>query len=314
MRNRQMRFYLHWTLVFLSAPIIAFVAVEVLLNLYVNYIAQRHQLFRPDPKAGWINIPNLDTTRTNSAHREWRIITDHNGHRMISQSSRPGNSIFILGDSLAFGEGVDIEDRFDVKMQPALPGKRIINTGTMGYGTDQEYVVFRKWKDRMKAGDTILILLNESDYFDVLRRRFAGRAKPYFEVVGNSYVLRPPEFGFWERWSDRSIVASIIARTIEPTISESLDLRQSIEMISYALARIRREAPAGVKIVLAHQGTRAFLSPKLGLASTIFCGSADHCIDLDGPLASDPAHLLPDGHWSSSGHTAVAEALVVSLR
>ena len=184
----------------------------------------------------------------------------------------------------------------------------------MGYGTDQEYVTFLKWKHLMKSGDIILILLNASDYFDVLRRSFAGRAKPYFELVGNSYVLRSPQLGFWERWSNQSIVASIMARIIAPTISESLDPRQAIEIIRYALARIRLEAPAGVKIVLAHQGTREFLSPQLGLTSTIFCSNADHCIDLDGALASHPGHLLPDGHWSSSGHASVAEALIGSLQ
>jgi len=44
----------------------------------------------------------------------------------------------ILGDSLSFGEGIDIKDRFDVRMLSFLPATRVINTGTMGYGTDQE--------------------------------------------------------------------------------------------------------------------------------------------------------------------------------
>jgi hypothetical protein len=87
----------------------------------------------------------------------------------------------VLGDSLAFGEGVEIKDRFDVKLRSALPGTRIINTGTMGYGTDQEYLVFQNWKHLLEPGDVVLIVLNESDYFDVLRRRFLGRAKPYVE-------------------------------------------------------------------------------------------------------------------------------------
>jgi hypothetical protein len=65
---------------------------------------------------------------------------------------------------------------------------------------------------------------------------------------------------------------------------------------------------------LAHHGTRGFLRPKLGLSSTIFCQFADACIDLDDVLAADPVHLLPDGHWSASGHAAVAQALLNALR
>jgi hypothetical protein len=220
----------------------------------------------------------------------------------------------ILGDSLSFGEGVDIKDRFDVKMLSSLPGMRVINTGTMGYGTDQEYMAFRNWKHLLESGDTVLIVLNESDYFDVLRRRFFGRAKPYVEKVDGSYVLRPPSIDRWERWSNWSLVASVVARLMEPTAGESLDPSQSIEIIRFILGRIREEVPRGVRVVLAHQGTRDFLEPKLGLSSTIFCEFADGCIDLDDALTADPIHLLPDGHWSASGHTAVAQVLLKALR
>jgi hypothetical protein len=69
-----------------------------------------------------------------------------------------------------------------------------------------------------------------------------------------------------------------------------------------------------VKVVLAHQGTQDFLRPKLGLSSTIFCKFVDVCIDLDDALAASPDHLLPDGHWSASGHLAVAQTLLKALQ
>jgi hypothetical protein len=132
--------------------------------------------------------------------------------------------------------------------------------------------------------------------------------------VDGSYVLRPPRIGLWERWSDWSRVASVVARFNEPTASESLDPSQSIEIIRFILGRIREEVPRGARVVLAHQGTRDFLGPTLGLSSTIFCKFANVCIDLDDVLGTDPAHLLPDGHWSASGHAAVAQALLKALR
>src|SRR5262249_25095222 len=157
----------------------------------------------------------------------------------------------------------------DVKMLSSLPGTHVINTGTMGYGTDQEYMAFRSWKHLLESGDAVLIVLNQSDYFDVLRRRFVGRAKPYFEKVEGSYVLRQPAIGLWERWSNWSLVASVVGRLIEPADPESLDPGQSIEIIRFILGQIREEVPRGVRVVLAHQGTRDFLRPKLGLSSTI---------------------------------------------
>jgi hypothetical protein len=166
----------------------------------------------------------------------------------------------------------------------------------------------------LESGDTVVIVLNQSDYFDVLRRRFFGRAKPYFEMADGSFILRPPPIGLWERWSDWSRVASVVARFIEPADPASLDPSQSIEIIGFILGRIREEVPRGVRVVLAHQGTREFLAPKLGLSSTMFCQFADVCIDLDDVLLADPVHLLPDGHWSASGHAAVAQALLKGFR
>jgi hypothetical protein len=305
---------LHWTALLLVTLAVAPVAAEAALRLYVSYAPRSRRLFRSDSQTGWSNAPNLQTTRTNAAGEEWSISTDECGQRFIGQDSCATRRILILGDSLSFGEGIDVQDRFDVKILASLPGVRAINTGTMGYGTDQEYVAFRNWKHLLEPSDTVLIVLNESDYFDVLRRRFFGRAKPYFEKVDGSFVLRPPPIGVWERWSDWSLVARIIARFIEPTVAESLDPSQSIDIIRFILGRIREEVPRGVRVVLAHQGTRDFLGPKLGLSSTIFCEFADVCIDLDDALAADPVHLLPDGHWSASGHTAVAQVLLKALR
>jgi hypothetical protein len=305
---------LHWTALLVGVLAVAPFAAEAALRLYASYVTKRDRVFRSDAQTGWSNAPNLLTTRINAAGEEWTIRTDQNGQRLIAQDARAGRKILILGDSLSFGEGVDIRDRFDAKMLHSLPGTRVLNTGTMGYGTDQEYMAFRNWKHHLESGDTVLIVLNQSDYFDVLRRRFFGRAKPYAEKADGSYVLRQPSIGLWEGWSNWSLAAMVIARLTEPKAVESLDPSQSIEIIRFILGRIREEVPHGVRVVLAHQGTRDFLKPKLGLSSTIFCEFADVCIDLDDALAADPVHLLPDGHWSASGHAAVAQVLLKALR
>jgi hypothetical protein len=305
---------LHWTALLLAILVVTPVAAEAALRLYASYVTKRDHLFRSDAQTGWSSAPNLLTTRINAAGEEWSLRTDQNGQRIIAQNPRARRRILILGDSLSFGEGIDIKDRFDVKMLSSLPDASVINTGTGGYGTDQEYVAFRNWKLLLESGDTVLIVLNQSDYLDVLRRRYFGRAKPYFEKVDGSYVLRPPPIGLWERWSDSSVVASVVARLIEPTTTESIDPSQSIEIIRFILGRIHEEVPRGVRVVLGHQGTRDFLGPKLGLSSTMFCQFADVCIDLDDVLAADSVHLLPDRHWSASGHGAVAQALLKAVR
>jgi len=150
----------------------------------------------------------------------------------------------------------------------------------------------------LEPGDTVLILLNESDYFDVLRRRFVGRAKPYLERYHGSFVFRPPSIGPLERWSDWSLLVRVAARVFDRSssepASESLDPSQSIEIIDFILSRIREETPEGVGVILAHQGTRNFLGPKFSLSSTVFCQFAHVCIDLD----DDGRSCSSSSRWS----------------
>jgi hypothetical protein len=89
-------------------------------------------------------------------------------------------------------------------------------------------------------------------------------------------------------------VASVVARYIEPTASRA-DPGQSIEIIRFILGRIREEAPRGVKVVLAHQGTSDFLDRSSAFLDDILqiCGRLHRP---DDALAADPVHLLPDGH------------------
>jgi hypothetical protein len=307
-----------WIALFVGALATAPLAAEATLQVFARYLGKRDRLIRSDTETGWSNTPNLVTMQINAAGEQWSVETDQNGQRIIAQNLLARRRILILGDSLSFGEGVNVEDRFDVKMLPSLPGTLVINTGVMGYGTDQEYVAYRRWRHVLEPGDSVLIVLNQSDYFDVLRRRFFGRAKPYFEKVDGSFVLRPPSINPLERWSDRFLVARVAARFVvglgKESVRERLDPRRSIEIIRFVLGRIREETPRGVRVTLAHQGTRDFLLPKLSLSSTIFCQFADVCIDLDNVLTAEPAYLLPDGHWSASGHAAVARALVEAFR
>jgi hypothetical protein len=136
-----MRVPVHSTALLLGVLAVASLAVETALRLYASYVTKRDHLFRSDAQTGWSNAPNVLTTRINAAGEVWSIRTDQNGQRFIAQNPSARHRILILGDSLSFGEGIDIKDRFDVKMLSSLPSARVINTGTMGYGTDQEYVL-----------------------------------------------------------------------------------------------------------------------------------------------------------------------------
>ena len=127
---------LRWTALLFGLSA-ALLAAEAALQLYPSYVTKRDRLFRSDAQTGWSNAPNFLTTQINADGIEWSIRTDQYGQRLIAQNPRARHRILILGNSLSFGEGIELKDRFDVKMLYSLPDTRVINTGTMGYGTDK---------------------------------------------------------------------------------------------------------------------------------------------------------------------------------
>ncbi len=88
--------------------------------------------------------------------------------------------VLIVGDSFAFGEGVNIDDRFDLIIRRQNPAVSIVNVGVMGYGTDQQMIAARPYLRTLRADDILIVLTHQSDFFDILRRKFSGRSKPWF--------------------------------------------------------------------------------------------------------------------------------------
>lgn len=183
----------------------------------------------------------------------------------------------------------------------------------MGFGTEQEYVASKDWMRSLNAGDIILILFYQNDFYDVLRRRFALRAKPFFEKVGSEYVLHAPEIGLRDRLRDVSYIASLVGRAMEPLDSAMWDINEGVRIIRSTLTRIRRESPEGVKLALAHHGEGDALAAVSGVSGRIFCEHVDICVDLDSHLGGNSANFLPDRHWTKLGHAVVRLSLRKAL-
>jgi hypothetical protein len=73
----------------------------------------------------------------------------------------------------------------------------------------------------LQSGDTVLIVLNQSDYFDVLRRRFIGRAKPYFEKVDEKFWFCQPLARNCRTHQPNA--TAIISRVLSDAVSRSID-------------------------------------------------------------------------------------------
>jgi hypothetical protein len=284
-----------------------------MLQTYVAVIAKRGKLFDYDVETGWHTLPNLDLMRLNAANQEWLIKTDSAGLRTLSnQVAADRKNLLILGDSFAFGEGVMLEDRFDAYIKRAMPDVNIVNTGTPGYGTDQEYVLARKFLKSLHPEDVILVLLYVNDFYDVLRKEFVLRSKPYFVRDGNQWQLRNPEIGAFQRLRDRSYLIAVLGELYEALPASAWDFDAAKSIITHILERIADEKPRSVPVVLAYHGRLVGVPwpPNIGMSE--LCTHVAFCIDLD-PALDKKTDFLPDGHWTPSGHKSVGERLAVVL-
>ena len=296
--------------------VVGAVAMEAAAQVYAAQIARMGKLFAPHAEYGWLPLAGLDLVRRNSDGGMWHVVTDQEGIRGPA-AWQPGRDVhlLVLGDSFAFGEGVDLDERFDTLLQERFANLSVINLGVMGYGPDQELIRARRWTGDLRAGDIVLLLTYGNDFLDLARTTHSGRSKPWLERQGGVLIEHRPDIGLIERLRDRSYIFSLAARRFNTDLSGTFDARLEDSGALYrdwVLQETRPLLERGVRVVLAHHGDQVFELP-FDVAAMF----AEVCPALTGCLALDPASALRprdeiffnDGHWEAGGHRLAAEQI-----
>jgi hypothetical protein len=293
---------------------------EVLAQSWVRWGARRGKLFTVDLVLGWRPKGGLDLARRNANGDLWQVVTAPAGWRYGPTHPRsPRHHVLVLGDSYAFGEGVNVEDRFDEVIARSLAdsaGVEFVNRGVMGFGTDQQVLAGAPYLDSLSRGDVVLLVTYQNDMIDIQRQRFAGRAKPWFEPSGDSLVLHLPSITWKERLRDASYLAAVAFASRErpmESYTES-EWRRGIQLYE---AIVRRTAAAlerrGVLTLVAHHGD-SLLVHASGVAdpyASLATVRNVRALSLDSALSEcrGSTTFLRDGHWGAAGHACVARQL-----
>ncbi len=307
----------------------AFALAEIGARVYVYAIAEQGKLFEPDAALGWRPLPHLDLQRRNADGEPWQVRTNASGYRSATEVFDPGAArrLLVLGDSFVFGEGIDIEDRFDSLLARRFPDWSFVNQGVMGYGTDQQLIGARQLMAELGPGDVVLLVTYVNDIADLLRQEHSGRSKPWFELEAGELVEHEPELSSREVLRDRSYVLARIfqwlaegsAPLTPARIRYGGQLYRRLVLSETADARAR-----GVEVVIAYHGSPAILGPE-GAALDDAARAAVRraceapgvrCVALDpAPFGQDQAKLLQaDGHWAAGANRLVAEVLEEALK
>jgi hypothetical protein len=242
----------------------------------------------------------------------------------LSTKSPDTTTIVLAGDSFMFGYAVNIEDRVDTSLRSLLgPAYRVINTGTVAWGTLQETAYLR---DHFETFEPDIIVLafcgNDPDDDRVfLSRRVSFDAstfpgKALLRRYSHAFRLATHRFAAWRH--DRDVQrrlrgeskdageATLDPQTFKPRLPR--DLADSMCHLQQFHEDFLSFNPGGKVVLIATMPTDEAISAQLARLDN---GSSLRYLDLSGVAQTlgDGIRQPFDGHWSPAMHRAVAEQL-----
>ncbi len=164
---------------------------------------------------GWALRPNW--------HGEWKngktFSVNAAGYRgrALAEPRAGRRRVLILGDSIAFGAGVDDRETFAQRLQSVGSGFEVANLSVSGYGTDQELRQLEQEGFDLTPDAVVLNFCVFNDYVDNMLESYLhdeGTPKPY-------YVLRKGELELQDAHLQRSW-----------TMRLGMDLRERSHLVS----------------------------------------------------------------------------------
>jgi len=145
--------------------------------------SERGKFCRYHPSLGWEGLPSV------SADHAWadfrcRVTQNASGFRGpdIPLERSPGRRVVVLGDSFVWGFGAGDGSLFTDRLARRSKGAlEVVNLGVSGYGTDQEYLLWRSRGRLWKPDEVWVFVTPVTDLADVAASRRYGYEKPRFD-------------------------------------------------------------------------------------------------------------------------------------
>lgn len=300
---------------------------------------------------GWIGKP-FARGRFSSSDFSTEIVQNSAGLRgpeIATDRVAREKRVLVLGDSFAWGFGVEESERFSDVARGLLPGVHVINAGCSGWGTDQELLYYQA-TGRSYNPDLVVVMMHlRSDLKNNISSTQYGFHKPVawregeqlqFKNIpvpqssrGYHLVRLLDKYSAAWRWlSDREFrgssldtlfadLANLVLRDSEsPTMASNMPaVDATCELSSTLAANVARDGSRALFVLIpdVQEGTNRFVDSPLypELASCLVRAHLD-VLDLTEAFrerfAKNPQELLVfehDLHWNVAGHGFVGELL-----
>jgi hypothetical protein len=198
----------------LAATSVGLALAEAAARVAAPHWAPQHaerNFWRYDPLLGWAHRPGQ---RGAMHHPDFRIQVAISSQGLRDREypfeRTPGRRrMLVLGDSFAWGFGVEQEEAFSELIEARHPDWEILNAGTSGWGTDQSLLFLGERGMRWRP-DVVLLLFHPNDVADNAADSRYGYPKPRFQLGADGLELTnvPVPRLSWRRRLERRLMQS----------------------------------------------------------------------------------------------------------
>ncbi len=311
-----------------------------LMDLNPLYVSpERDRFWKYDSLLGWAHQPGQEGVFETPQFRT-AVRINENGLRDREHSYERQNDterILVLGDSFAWGYGVEESERFSQLLEEAL-GVEVINAGVSGYSTDQELLWYRNEGIKYET-DLVIVVFAGNDVGDNDRQLVNTiYYKPKFVIedeqlvpIGYPVPKTSPQGKFIYSLSQRSALAYFLVQRYFDLLSLSTRLkvdsdhanlpvsginaeREPFELTIALLDEIRNVAESKESKFVIVATDRWWNSPSEETYEDFIATLQTKgflVLDVEAAPDFDPGEMLipEDGHWSRAGHEFVAEKI-----
>ena len=140
-----------------------------------------------DPELGWAPIPNR-----NINDPAWGTISSNSLGFRSAEIDQSKKQIIILGDSVAWGFGVNDTETFPYYLDKMVSnlGYQASNLAVSGYGIDQYYLFLKRHINKFnKLKIVVLVIFTRNDLANTASNYGYGKRKPLFIIRNNDLML-----------------------------------------------------------------------------------------------------------------------------
>jgi tetratricopeptide (TPR) repeat protein len=226
---------------------------------------------------GWVNTPNYSFSDNNRTYTANKI-------GLRSDALNPSsNHILVLGDSVAYGAGVNDNETMPFYLGQNFPKDQVLNLAVSGYGIGQYYLALKKYINKTQPKLIITMIYTGNDFADTRRDNLFGINKPLFESQNGELINLNPSI---PRFSCQNVISRSWINSLIPTIKLQNYFCSSRELDSPTTRLTIKKLFQQIHLAGKEKNAETIfaLSPSLTGSQWLSCywqGKPDNCQNLD---------------------------------